>query len=138
MSTANCAIWADVFTDVGGFDEEHPGAEDRDLAWRAQLRGHTLRRAPQAIVAYRYRTTLRETVRQRFRWGLANARLYHDFAAHGMTRTSVRRAAAWWLESIVTFPALAVSEPRRREWSLRVAQQAGHLVGSIRHRVLFP
>jgi glycosyltransferase involved in cell wall biosynthesis len=138
LSTANCAIWAEVFAALGGFDEDHPGAEDRDLAWRAQLRGYTLGIAPDAVVAYRYRRTLRETMRQRFRWGLADARLYRDFAPHGMARTAMREAAGGWLWAIATIPLLPWSELRRQRWAVQAPQQAGHVVGSIRQRVLYP
>jgi glycosyltransferase involved in cell wall biosynthesis len=136
-SSANCAVWADVFAALGGFDEDHPGAEDRDLSYRAQLAGYRLLQAPDAVVAYRYRSGVTETMRQHFRWGLADARLYRDFARDGMPRGRFLDALRAWAWSIVAIPIMPWSHRRRGRWAICTAQLAGHLVGSFRERVLF-
>jgi glycosyltransferase involved in cell wall biosynthesis len=138
VSSANCAVWADSFAALGGFDESHPGAEDRDLAWRAQLAGYRVRAVPEAIVAYRYRPGLGATVRQRYRWGIADVRLYRDFGAAGMRRAPLDDVLRAWAWSISNIPALPWSRSRRGRWAVRTAQQAGHVIGSIRERVFFP
>jgi glycosyltransferase involved in cell wall biosynthesis len=137
-SSANCAVWADVFAALGGFDENHPGAEDRDLSYRAQLAGYRLRQAPDAVVAYRYRPGLLATMRQYYRWGAADARLYRDFAKAGMPRARLVDALRAWGWSILAIPALPWSHRRRGRWTICTAQRAGHLVGSARERVFFP
>jgi glycosyltransferase involved in cell wall biosynthesis len=72
VSTANLGIWRSVFTALGGFSEQVVRGEDKDLGWRAQLAGHEIVRAPEAVVSYRYRPTVAATVVQHFAWGMAN------------------------------------------------------------------
>lgn len=50
-SVRNLAIRREVLEDLGGFDPDVAGAEDRDLSYRAQLAGHALAAAPEAAVA---------------------------------------------------------------------------------------
>jgi glycosyltransferase involved in cell wall biosynthesis len=137
-SSANCAMWADVFRAMGGFDEQNPGAEDRDLAWRAQLAGYRLHFADDAVIAYRYRSGLRATARQRYRWGKADVRLFRDFAGAGMLRTALGDALRGWAWTIYSIPTLPWSARQRGRWAVRTAQRLGHVVGSIRERVVFP
>ena len=137
VSTANCAVWADVFDAVGGNEERHRGAEDRDFAYRAQLAGYRVRRAPDAVVAYRYRSSLRATARQQFEYGTANARLFRHFREAGMPRTSLCDALRGWSWAVCTIPVLPWSAARRGMWMARAAECAGHAVGSLRHRVRF-
>ncbi len=130
-------MWAEVFQALGGFDDTHPGAEDEDLARRARLAEYEVRSAPAAVVAYRYRTSLRATARQRFRWGASEARLYRDFVVAGLTRTAPRDTLRAWTWTFANLPLLPFSARRRGRWTVRTAQQAGRLVGSVREGVLF-
>lgn len=136
-SSGNCGVWADVFAALGGFDENELGAEDKDFAWRAQLARHRLHVARDAVVAYRYRTGLAATARQYFEWGAANARLFRDFRGAGMLRTSVRDAIRAWAWTLYSLPTLPWSPVRRGRWVALTAQRMGHVVGSVRRRVLF-
>ena len=136
-STANCGVWRDTFDALGGFAEDDDGAEDRDFAWRAQLAGHRLHRELGAVVAYRYRSRLRDAARQHYVWGRANARLFRDFRAAGMPRTRLRDALRAWAWAACALPALAGSPARRGRWVVCTAQRAGHLVGSLERRVVF-
>lgn len=137
FTTASGAVWAEVFQALGGFDDTHPGAEDEDLARRARLAEYEVRSAPAAVVAYRYRTSLRATARQRFRWGASEARLYRDFVVAGLTRTAPRDTLRAWTWTFANLPLLPFSARRRGRWTVRTAQQAGRLVGSVREGVLF-
>jgi len=137
VSTANCAIWASVFEALGGFDDSQPGAEDRDLAWRAQLAGYRVERAPGAVVAYRYRGSLRALARQHYVWGRANPGLFRRFRRAGMARSRLRDALWGWAWVVATLPLVAASTRWRGRWVLRTAERAGHLTGSARHRVVF-
>jgi glycosyltransferase involved in cell wall biosynthesis len=137
-SSGCCAVWRDVFADLGGFDEEHPGAEDKDFSWRAALAGYHVHCTHEAVIAYRYRTDLRSTARQEFRWGRSDARLFRDFAPAGMPRGSPWHALASWLLTFTAVPLLPVSGHRRGRWVVRVARRSGRLVGGLRERVFFP
>jgi glycosyltransferase involved in cell wall biosynthesis len=137
VSSANCAVWSDVFRAMQGFDEDNPGAEDKDFAWRVQLADYRLHVAPDAVIAYRYRSGLAATARQRYRWGKADARLFRDFSGSGMRRASFADAARGWAWTLYTIPTLPWSPRQRGRWVVRTAQRWGRLVGSVRERVVF-
>jgi glycosyltransferase involved in cell wall biosynthesis len=137
-STANLAVWAEVFAALDGFGEDHPGAEDKDFAWRAQLAGYQLRHADEAVLAYRYRSGLLDTARQRYRWGVADARLCRDFRAHGMPHRTWPQAIGDLVCLIASVPAVVGSHSSRGRWVVRSAQLLGHLVGAARERVAIP
>jgi glycosyltransferase involved in cell wall biosynthesis len=137
VSTAGCAVWRDVFDAVGGFDEDHPGAEDTDFAWRAQLAGYQVGAASAAVMAYRYRFGLRAIAHQQFRWGKADARLYRDYGAAGMERVRFAEAGLAWTEILFAAPIHFLSQTRRGRWTLRSARRVGRLVGSVQERKLF-
>jgi glycosyltransferase involved in cell wall biosynthesis len=137
VSTSNCGIWTDVFEDLGGFREEIRQAEDKEISWRAQLNGHRLVVAPDAVVSYRYRASARASAWQHFRYGLALPALYRLYRNHGFPRTSVRKAVGVWAWIVVFLPAMLWSNRARGLWATQAGRRAGQLVGSIRHRVVF-
>ncbi|RZM75077.1 glycosyltransferase [Leptolyngbya iicbica] len=67
--TCNMGILKSIHQDIGGFDEEFLRYQDGDYCIRAQLKGYKLHFAPQAIVEYRYRLSLRDTFSQFRDWG---------------------------------------------------------------------
>jgi GT2 family glycosyltransferase len=81
LDTANAAYRADVFWQIGGFDERFPFAsgEDADLSLRCRARGHTLQINPQALVWHTGRTSLRRVLQQAWIRGLSDGylRLIH-------------------------------------------------------------
>ena len=137
VSTGNLGIWRSAFMALGGFSEEVARGEDKDLGWRAQLAGYEIVRAPEAVVAYRYRPTPGAAAIQHFGWGMANPRLYRRFRAHGMGRTRLRDSLHGWAWLGTSLPLLAFSRRRRGMWARQAGLRAGQLVGSIRHRVVF-
>lgn len=137
VSTGNLGIWRGAFVAIGGFSEEVSRGEDKDLGWRAQLAGYEVVRAPEAVMAYRYRRTPGAVAAQHFAWGMANSRLYRRFRAHGMARTRLRDSVHGWAWLGATVPLLAFSRRRRGAWARQAGLRAGQLVGSIRHRVVF-
>ncbi len=137
VSTANCGIWAHVFDALGGFREELTRGEDKELAWRAQLNGHRVAKAPDAVIAYRYRTSVRASARQHFGYGLAYPALYRLYRGAGFPRPSLRRALRVWAWLILVLPSALWSNRVRGRWAMMAAQSAGRLLGSIRHRVVF-
>ena len=137
VSTANCGIWVHAFREIDGFREEITTAEDKELAWRAQLGGQRLVRAPDAVVSYRYRSSVRATASQHFRYGLAYPALYRLFREHGFARPSLRQTVAAWAWLIVCLPTLLWSVRARGLWATQAGLRAGYVLGSIRHRVMF-
>lgn len=66
----NFGMWRRVVEKIGYFDEELVGGgDDVDYSWRIQQAGMTLGHVPDAIVAYRVRTTLRASFRQGRNYG---------------------------------------------------------------------
>ena len=78
MIGASCGMWADVFDRAGGFDETIvKGHEDIEFAWRIQLAGFSLSHAPDAVVDYRYRPTIRSLMVQAY-WRYRSAAVMVD------------------------------------------------------------
>lgn len=89
----NMGIRADVFRQVGGFDEDAPCLEDTDLCWRVGLHGMPLEFVPDALVHVRLRAGLRATVRQGYQYGLGERWLTLRFAAVAAARATPRPGA---------------------------------------------
>lgn len=135
---ANCGIWRSVLDDVGGWNEGYRAQTDAELSWRVQLASYRLGFAPDAVVRYRFRASLRALARQGFRSGVAEAQLYHDFRARGLRRDRPARILRTWVWLVLVLPKLVRSRERRGKWMERLAQRSGRLVGSVRHCVVFP
>jgi GT2 family glycosyltransferase len=138
-ATSGCAmgIRRAVFQDLGGFDERFLYAQDIDLCWRAQLAGHDLAFVPDAVLAYRYRMSALDHVRQEYRWGTDDALIYRTFRPSGMPRRRVRRAASEWRQIARAVPQVSTPADARRIVG-QAARRLGHLRGSVLHRVWFP
>jgi glycosyltransferase involved in cell wall biosynthesis len=134
--SCNLGVWADVYKRTGGFREEYPQAHDVEWSWRAQLSSYTLGFAPNAVVQYRYRATMRGVARQAYLSGLDSARLYRDYRGFGMQRPALRGAARTWLWIVARMPYLA-ARSRRGIWMRRAAEAFGRARGSARFRVVF-
>jgi glycosyltransferase involved in cell wall biosynthesis len=135
--SANCGIWRDVLDAIGGWNEEYRGCTDVELSWRAQLAGYHLGFAPEAVVRYRYRTTLGGLARQYFRIGSGESRLYRDFRRRGIRR-NVRVALRTWAWIAVNLPLAGWRRERRGFWARVAARRLGRLSGSVRARTFFP
>jgi glycosyltransferase involved in cell wall biosynthesis len=125
-SSANLAIWSDVFWSLDGFDETWGRAgTEAELAWRAHLAGFRLAFAQDAVVHYRHRSTLVGTARQAFRYGADDARLQERFASCGAPSGLHPNAATGlrWLTRAL--PAALVRPTVRGRW----VHVAGHGVG---------
>jgi cellulose synthase/poly-beta-1,6-N-acetylglucosamine synthase-like glycosyltransferase len=80
--TANLAVRAEIFRQVGLFRPYLTTGGDADLCWRIQQQTPwKLASAPEAIVYHRHRRTLEELRRQWYRYGCSN-RYLHDL--HGV------------------------------------------------------
>lgn len=134
----NLAIWRDTFDAIGGWDENYLNAgSDVEFCWRAQLHGYTLGFAPDAMVAYRFRTGLRETWAQACDYAIEEARVAKQFGAPG-------RARYWFFLHLGVSAATAPlwpwgwSRARRGAWCWITGNLVGRVRGSIRHRVVYP
>jgi glycosyltransferase involved in cell wall biosynthesis len=136
-ATANMGISRRLFEAIGGFDEALTTGEDMDFSWRLQLRGYEPRFEPEAVIHYRQREALRGVWRQQVAYGRSQPGLYRRFRAHGLPRTSVARALAFWAGFLLRLLLLAVSPRHRAVWLRQAGRRWGRLVGSVKERVLY-
>jgi glycosyltransferase involved in cell wall biosynthesis len=136
--SANLAIRRSVLFDIGGWNESYgEGCNDVELSWRAQVAGCRLCYVPQAVIAYRYRSSMRALARQMYRRGLAEPQLYADFRPHGLPRRPVWRMAGGVAKLAVRSPDLVRGEGPRGRWINHAATVVGRVRGSARHRCLY-
>jgi glycosyltransferase involved in cell wall biosynthesis len=134
--TSNLAVWADVYRTVGGLDIDYPQAHDVEFSWRAQLGGFDLGHAPDAVVHYRYRSTVKGVAKQAYLTGYDAVQLYRDYRADGARRPPARESLRRWAAGVVRIPLLLA--PGQRIASVRLlANNVGRLVASAKFRVLF-
>jgi glycosyltransferase involved in cell wall biosynthesis len=133
----NCAIWADVFASIGGWNEEYPRANDVEFSWRAQLLGYTIGFAPRAVVHYRHRAGRTALLRQFYGWGRADAQLYRDFRSYGFRRPADGGLLRTWWRLCKRLIGLRTRN-HRDIWLVDTARAVGRLAGSVRWRVYFP
>lgn len=135
--SSNCGVRAEVLRSLGGWREEYErGGTDVEMSWRAQLASYRLRFAPNAVVHYRHRASMRALAYQYYRYGRAEPQLYRDFRDRGVPRKSVAGAVRNWLWLLVHLPDFAVSPRARGVWVRRAAFSAGRIAGSIRFQVV--
>lgn len=133
----NLAVRRSAFDAVGGWDESFPTAGgDVDFCWRIQEAGYRYGYAPDAMVAYRFRTGIRETFEQASEYGCAEARVARQHGAPGRQ---------WWwfvLHSAVVIATAPVwpwgwSRRRRGAWMWVTGNLVGRIRGSVRYRILY-
>ncbi len=136
---ANVGLRREVAERLGGFDEAYVrGGADVEFSWRAQLEGFRLGHCPAAVVAYRHRPDIRSTMRQAYRFGMADVQLYRAFRSRGLRRPALRPELRSWWALIVNVPYLFHSSARRGDWCRRAAYRGGRIRASARDRILFP
>lgn len=102
-ATAAMGVHRDLFDALDGFDETITPAEDRDFCYRASLLGSSPVFVADAVLRYRYRTSLTGIFRQSKGGGVASARLHARYRHLGdrprLVRAEGRKAvvAAWGL-----------------------------------------
>jgi glycosyltransferase involved in cell wall biosynthesis len=133
--SGNLAVWREVFESLGGFCPVR--SEDVEFSWRAQLEGWGLGFAPDAVVHYRQRATLRAHLLQQLRWGYTNCRDYRQFRDNGLKRRPLWRAVLDFGWFIAQAPWALRRSPRRGAWLGKLSYRMGQLAGNIRYRVLF-
>jgi glycosyltransferase involved in cell wall biosynthesis len=134
--TSNLGVWADVYATVGGLSVAYPQAHDVEFSWRAQLSGFDLGHAADAVMHYRYRSTVRGVAKQAYLAAYDTVQLFRDYRASGARRPSGRAILRRWVASVTHLPLLAVRDQRLGSIRL-LAGTAGHVVASIRCGVFF-
>lgn len=137
-SGAALGVRREVFDAIGGFDETYvSGGDDTDFCWRAQHAGFTIGFAPDAVMHYRERETLRALAKQHYRFGLQDPHLFRDHRAHGMPRPGLRAVLGSWVSLTLGAPRWWPVAHQRRQWVRSLARRCGRVVGSLRYRTLF-
>lgn len=133
--SGNMAISRTTYLDLGGMDEDYPKAHDVEFSFRARAAGVELHPAPEAVVHYRYRATLRGAFHQGFRSGRASTQLWAQFRHESSNRTAAMTVRSyWWL---LTRAPFLLSRRRQGLWVSSLGNICGHLVGSIKYRVWY-
>jgi glycosyltransferase involved in cell wall biosynthesis len=131
----NMGVWTRVAHEIGWDEEFTFGSSDHGFAWRAQLAGHRLRFAPDALMRQRFRSTLGAMARQHFRYGRSSPQLQRAFRDH-LPPPDNRKALTEWRRLLVTVPHLWGTREQRGCWIRSATFRLGRLAGSVQARVL--
>lgn len=136
--TSNMGVSREVLSELEGFDEQLLVGEDIDFCWRAQQAGYQLNFAPEAVIHYRLRRSLRAMVRQSFMYGKGDAPLVAKHRALGAHLSS-----AGYLKELVAVPyfALRALTSREESWmrpAVIASNLAGRMAGILIRRVRAP
>jgi len=129
--SANMGMHRAVFDAMGGFDEDFAvGADEIDFCWRAQSAGFRIAFAPDAVVAYRFKTQLRTVARQKYSYGKGCALLRaKHIRLHNLPRQTTKQKLSLVKKNCQSLlPSLALIH-RSERW--RYAQDAAWFAGSI-------
>ncbi|MGW5524449.1 glycosyltransferase family 2 protein [Gordonia sp. NPDC003950] len=139
-TAANMACWKDDLVRLGGFDGAYRnGYEDAEFALRLQLAGGTVGHSPDALVAYRFRDTLRGIFTQSRIYGFGNVQLYADFREYGMPRRpgyALVDVLAYLVIRNPLLPEVLTRVPTGR-WLFPAGHLVGRIEGSFRHRCFY-
>jgi GT2 family glycosyltransferase len=125
LTSNNIAVAAEVFREIGGFDESFrlAGAEDRELCHRLRARGHPVVYAPEAVVHHAHPLTLRRFVGQHFRYGRGAARYRRVLGGRARTEPP-----GFWL-GLLRAPGNGTGGRRGRLLGLLALSQASTAAG---------
>lgn len=134
-ASCNMGVRRDLFDAVGGFDQSFLTGEDVELSLRLWCKGVDLAWLPEAAVHYRYRSGLKSSWVQSYKYGMAAARIGAAAKSAGvaMPRAQVRWRSWLWL---VRHTPTAWLRSRRGHWIWVLAGKAGRVRGSFLTRRL--
>ena len=125
-----------VFEAVGGFDESIHLADCCDLCWRVQLDTPVeLTFAPEAVLHYRYRHSLRGMFAQARGYGRAEVGMYRRYRDRGVGRIPLRQSFGRWVRIVRRLPSLR-HRTGRAWWFTEFGNMIGRLEGSVADRTL--
>ena len=133
----NLAIRRAAWVASGGFPEDWLVAEDVVLSWRLQLRGADLTYVHEAGLARRLRPTAGGVLRQHYRYGRTDPRLYREFRPAGVLAPEVWPTAHTYLGLLARLPVL-FADTQRMRFLHQLGRRSGRLVGSVRERTWYP
>jgi len=132
---ANCGVRRNVWQALNGFDEGYLyGGEEIDFFWRLQLAGYKLGFVPQAVVAYRHRTGIRNNIRVAYWHGIGTCQLAARFRTQIPSQSALTIAGIWW-GLFLRLPQILIAN-RRLGYLRRIAHHVGLIVGSLRYRII--
>jgi glycosyltransferase involved in cell wall biosynthesis len=135
-SSCNLGVTRDRFRALGGFDEARRVGEDIELSWRLHRLGVQLHFAPDALIHYRFRPTLRATFAQARSYGAARPALLEELRGAGEAgdaRWDGARNWAW----LVRHVGLLGHRPGRARWLWVAGHRVGNVQGGIAVRRLY-
>jgi len=137
-AAAGCSlgIRRSLYEAIGGVSDLVEVGNDLDLSWRVQLAGYSLGFVPDAVLQYRYRSTLRGIFHQALGYGESGPLLYRNYRLAGMRRSSTRAVAREW-GGTLRLVATATTAPNRGRAAAALGLRIGKVLGSVRHRVLY-
>lgn len=129
------AIRRRVFFAARGFDGQFTeGGEDIDLCWRLVNRGYRIAYVPEAVLSYRFRSSITELYRQARAYGRAGARLQATYRSAGLESPRPRVVVRHWL-GVARRVVTAHSRAKRARAAVLLGNRVGRLEGALRHRV---
>ncbi|WP_415973458.1 glycosyltransferase [Rhodococcus sp. 077-4] len=132
----NFGMWRRVLEQIGPFDESFlGGGEDADISWRIQQAGLTLGHAPDAMVAYRLRTTMVAAFRQGVGYGKSAWQVTHKHEPNGAEQPSARELLLFAYGLAIRNPLLPkfLTPLPKGMW----AMSAGSVHGTVMMRVRY-
>ncbi|MDO8392269.1 MAG: glycosyltransferase [Actinomycetota bacterium] len=132
---ANWGVRRTTWDSLGGMRENCHPVEDLEFSFRCWVLGIQIVGVPQAVVHYRYRSTVAELWRQGYAYGSHRPMVARLVSDEGRAR--VPRFSGWrsWLLLVARFPSVATRQGRA-SWTWVLANRVGQVVGSIRYRVV--
>ncbi|HVX68585.1 MAG TPA: glycosyltransferase [Mycobacteriales bacterium] len=119
LPTANIVTHRSVLEAVDGFRSLRSGG-DLDFCWRVQRVGlGRVEYAPGAAVDWVPRSTIREVMRQWYRYGAAKPTLAKSFAEIGLVAEPPAPPLQWWRSQLHDF-AVEMKTSRRGDWDTAV------------------
>ena len=132
----NAALHRSVLEQLGGFDEELGPGEEVDLALRAYRAGIEIGWVPEAVVAYRHRSTLKGLARQQWTYGRTTVRLFDQYRRMiPLTGTTARGTLRMVKAILLHVPDLVRGSVRRGQWIRLTSFVAGEVCESLRRRI---
>lgn len=136
---ANMGVRSAVMAALGGFETAYQrGHEEVDFAWRAQLAGWTIGFVPDALLHYRLRGSLRDTMRQTFHYGRTHTQLFSRHRHQPIPRTPLKRELRTYLMLLGQGWRTHRQGESLDGWKCTMAWTLGRLYGDVRYRVRAP
>jgi glycosyltransferase involved in cell wall biosynthesis len=128
----NLGVWARVARELRWDERFRFGSSDQCFAWRAQLAGHRLAFAPEAVMQLRFRSSVRATAVQFYGYGRSGPQLHRSFRDAGIPPPDNRAALRRWRWLATNVDDLWGDRAARGHWVRAAAFRTGRLVGSLR------